>query len=49
MFIREGDTLVRHCMDRLARNLDDVRRIVTVLTKRGVNVEYLKERLTFTG
>jgi len=36
-------------MDRLARNLDDLRRIVTNLTKRGVNVEFIKEHLTFTG
>jgi DNA invertase Pin-like site-specific DNA recombinase len=48
-FIREGDTLVIHSMDRLARNLDDLRRIVTGLTARGVNVEFVKEHLTFTG
>jgi DNA invertase Pin-like site-specific DNA recombinase len=27
-FVREGDTVVVHSMDRLARNLDDLRRIV---------------------
>jgi DNA invertase Pin-like site-specific DNA recombinase len=48
-FLREGDTLVVHSMDRLARNLDDLRRIVTGLTKRGVRVEFVKEHLTFTG
>ena len=48
-FVREGDTLVVHSMDRLARNLDDLRRIVTGLTARGVNVEFVKEHLTFTG
>jgi DNA invertase Pin-like site-specific DNA recombinase len=48
-YIREGDTLICHSMDRLARNLDDLRRIVTELTKRGVNVEFVKEHLTFTG
>jgi DNA invertase Pin-like site-specific DNA recombinase len=48
-YLREGDTLVCHSMDRLARNLDDLRRIVTELTKRGVNVEFVKEHLTFTG
>ena len=26
-YVREGDTLVVHSMDRLARNLDDLRRI----------------------
>ena len=48
-FAREGDTVVVHSMDRLARNLDDLRRIVRELTGRGVAVEFLKERLTFTG
>ena len=27
-FVREGDTVVVHSMDRLARNLDDLRSIV---------------------
>lgn len=48
-FIREGDTLVCHSMDRLARNLDDLRRVVLELTKRGVYVTFVREHLTFTG
>jgi DNA invertase Pin-like site-specific DNA recombinase len=48
-FVREGDTLVVHSMDRLARNLDDLRRLVLELTKRGIRVEFIKETLTFTG
>ena len=48
-FIREGDTLVVHSMDRLARNLDDLRRIVSDLTDRGVSVEFVKENMTFNG
>ncbi len=48
-FVREGDTLVVHSMDRLARNVDDLRRIVLALTKRGVKVQFIKESLTFTG
>lgn len=47
-FVREGDTLVVHSMDRLARNLDDLRRLVQMLTQRGVRVEFLRENLTFT-
>lgn len=27
-FVREGDTVVVHSMDRLARNLDDLRRLL---------------------
>ncbi|HQR40225.1 MAG TPA: recombinase family protein [Blastocatellia bacterium] len=48
-FVREGDTVVVHSMDRLARNLDDLRRLVQLLTGRGVRVEFVKEHLTFTG
>ena len=48
-YLRDGDVLVVHSMDRLARNLDDLRRIVLGLTSKGVLVEFVKERLTFTG
>jgi DNA invertase Pin-like site-specific DNA recombinase len=48
-FVREGDTVVVHSMDRLARNLDDLRRLVQKLTQRRVCIEFLKENLTFTG
>ncbi len=48
-FVRQGDTVVVHSMDRLARNLDDLRRVVQGLTKRGVRIEFLKEHLVFTG
>ncbi len=48
-FVREGDTVVVHSMDRLARNLDDLRRLVQDLTRRGVHIEFVKEHLTFTG
>ena len=48
-FVREGDAVVVHSMDRLARNLDDLRKVVTALTKRGIKVEFVKESLTFTG
>jgi DNA invertase Pin-like site-specific DNA recombinase len=36
-------------MDRLARNLDDLRRIVTELTARGVQIQFMKEGMLFTG
>lgn len=46
-YVREGDELVVHSMDRLARNLADLRRMVTELTDRGVTVTFHTERLTF--
>lgn len=48
-YIRDGDTLVVHSLDRLARNLDDLRRLVQTLTAKDVKVQFIKENLTFTG
>ncbi len=48
-FVRERDTVTVHSMDRLARNLGDLRTVVLDLTGRGVQVRFVKENLTFTG
>lgn len=48
-YLRDGDTLLVHSMDRLARNLEDLRKIVRKLTAQGVQVRFMKEALTFTG
>jgi len=48
-YARAGDTLVVHSLDRLARNLVDLLRIVDDLTARGVTVKFLKENLAFTS
>ena len=48
-FVRDGDTVVVHSMDRLARNLDDLRRLVKTLTGKGIQIEFVREHLTFTG
>jgi DNA invertase Pin-like site-specific DNA recombinase len=48
-YAREGDTIVVHSMDRLARNVDDLRRIVLSQTRRGIRMQFIKENLLFTG
>lgn len=48
-YVRDGDTVVVHSMDRLARNLDDLRKLVIFLTEQQIRVEFIKEGLTFTG
>lgn len=48
-FVREGDTVFVHSMDRLARNLDDLRQLVKKLTNQGVSIYFVKEGLTFNG
>ncbi len=46
-FVREGDTVFIHSMDRLARNLEDLRKIVNQLVDKNVIVKFVKEGLTF--
>lgn len=48
-YVRDGDVLVVHSMDRLARNISDLLNTVQTLNERGVVVEFIKEGLTFTG
>ncbi|WP_263374005.1 recombinase family protein [Granulicella aggregans] len=48
-YLRDGDVLIVHSMDRLARNLVDLRTMVENLTERGVQVRFEKENLIFTG
>ncbi len=46
-YIREGDELYVHSMDRLARNLDDLRKIVKTLTEKSISIKFEKENLLF--
>ena len=48
-YVRDGDTVLVHSMDRLARNLEHLRQVVRELTVKGVKVQFVKEKLTFTG
>lgn len=46
-YLRAGDTLHVHSIDRLARNLVDLQRIVNSLLDRGISVFFHKENLRF--
>ena len=48
-YARDGDIIIVHSMDRLARNLDDLRKLVMHCTAQQINIEFIKEGLTFTG
>ena len=41
-FVRDGDTVMVHSMDRLARNLDDLRRLVKMLTQPGIRITFAR-------
>lgn len=48
-YAREGDTIHIHSIDRLARSLDDLRKLVTDWNKAGITVRFHKEGLNFTA
>lgn len=48
-FAREGDEVVVHSIDRLARDLADLQRLLEHLNAKGVTVSFLSERLTFSA
>lgn len=45
--VREGDSIKVHSIDRMARNLVDLRSLITDLNEQGITVEFIKEGLTF--
>ena len=48
-YVRDGDVVYVHCMDRLARNLEDLRRIIKAITSKQAQVNFVKEGLEFTS
>lgn len=48
-YVREGDTIHVHSIDRLARSLSDLLDMVSSLKARKVNVHFHKENLLFTS
>lgn len=48
-YARDGDVIFIHSLDRLARNLEDLLKIVKKLTDEGVEIKFVKENLVFNG
>jgi DNA invertase Pin-like site-specific DNA recombinase len=48
-YVRDGDIVYVHSMDRLARNLEDLRKIVSLLAEKKVRIHFVKESLIFNG
>ena len=47
-FVRSGDELVVHSIDRLARNLMDLQSIIKELNDKGVTIHFISESLSFS-
>ena len=48
-YIREGDTVHVHSIDRLARDLSDLRKLITNWKSQGISVQFHKEGLLFSS
>jgi DNA invertase Pin-like site-specific DNA recombinase len=48
-FVREGDEVIIHSIDRLARDLRDLQAIIQKLNDKRVSVTFLSERLIFSA
>ena len=48
-FVRPGDEVIVHSIDRLARDLRDLQSLIETLNGKGVSVEFISERLLFSG
>lgn len=47
--VREGDTVIVTKIDRLARSIIDLNKIVTELSDKGVTVQFLRDNIVFTA
>lgn len=48
-YIRDGDTFIVHSMDRLARNVEDILRLVREMNERGITVQFVRENMFFAS
>ncbi len=48
-YAREDDIIIVHSMDRLARTVSDLKKLVDDFVSRKINVQFIKENLIFNG
>ncbi len=48
-YLRQGDVLHVHSIDRLARNLFDLQDLINKILEKGISIKFHKENLIFTG
>jgi DNA invertase Pin-like site-specific DNA recombinase len=46
-YVREGDKVFCHSIDRIARNLRDLHKIIDILLEKDVTISFIKEGLIF--
>jgi DNA invertase Pin-like site-specific DNA recombinase len=48
-FARKDDEVIVHSVDRLARSVRDLHKIIDILSPKGVKITFLKQNLVITG
>jgi DNA invertase Pin-like site-specific DNA recombinase len=48
-YVREDDAVFVHSLDRLARNMSDLKKLVDHFLENGIEIHFMKENLHFTG
>lgn len=48
-YVREGDTIHVHSIDRLARNLADLKELLNTMIAKGISVQFHKEGMKFNS
>jgi len=48
-YVREDDIIFVHSLDRLGRNLKDLKKLVDHFIERGIQIHFIKENLKFTN
>ena len=48
-YLRDDDVIFVHRMDRLARNIDDLRSLVKIITSKQASIKFISEGLSFDG
>ncbi len=46
-YIREGDRVIVHSIDRIARNLANLLQVITLLNEKNISIHFIKENLIF--
>ncbi len=46
-YVRDGDVILVHSLDRIGRNLVHIKALIEEITGKGVEVRFIKESLTF--
>lgn len=47
--VREGDVIIVHSIDRMARNLENLLELISYFNNKGVQIQFIKENMTFGG